>query len=94
MGHDPIVYLVPIFLAVLLLCLRKAHQIKKKLDEARMEQKDATLRPLTPEERMALSEIMVHDKGKYFWHLIIGGIIILALVIIVMKFIIVPRFLS
>jgi uncharacterized membrane protein len=93
MEHDPIVYLVPVFLIVLVLCLRKAHQMKKKLDEARIEQKDGTLRPLTQQERMSLGTAMAHDKGKYFWYLIISGIIIIALVIIVMKFIIVPRFL-
>ena len=64
----------------------------KLLRKARIQEEDGTLRPPTRKEAFLIAQYLANDKGKHFWHLIIAGIIIIAIVILVMKFVILPRF--
>ena len=63
----------------------------KLVRNARIQEEDGTLRPPTRKEAFSIAQHLAHDKGKHFWHLIVAGIIIIAVVIAVMKFFVVPH---
>ena len=62
----------------------------KLLRKVKIQEEDGTLRSPTREEVFAISQHMARDKGKHFWHLIVAGIILVALAIVVLKFVLVP----
>jgi len=61
---------------VAILGWRKIRQIETEVDRARVRNDDGSLRDLSPAERVALAEKMDAERGKYFWHLIVGGILL------------------
>ena len=73
------------FVVVLIVVFWKARRDAKVLREFRIEDEDGSLRPLTQEEFSVLSQKMAHGRSWYFWYIIIGGIILIALVTLVVR---------
>ena len=63
----------------------------KLIRNAKIREEDGTIRPPTKKEQFLIAQYLAHDKGKHFWHLIVAGIIVIAVVILVMKFVLIPR---
>jgi len=93
MEEDPIamIGLCILFFIALIATFRIAARNTKLLRNARIQEEDGTLRLPTRKEQFLIAQHLGHDKGKHFWHLIIAGIIIIAVVILIMKLVVVPR---
>ena len=93
MEEDPIAMtgLGILFVLSLIAGLWIAARNTKLLRKAKIQEEDGTLRSPTRDEVSAISQHLSHDKGKHFWHLIVAGIILVALAIVVLKFVLVPQ---
>ena len=93
MEEDPIEMIVLgiLFVLGLIATFWIARRDAKLVRNAKIQEEDGTLRPPTRKEQFLIAQHLAHDKGKYFWHIIIAGIIIIAVVILVLKLVLVPR---
>ena len=79
------------FVLSLIACLWIARRNAKILRKVRIEEEDGTLRSPTREEFLALSQKMAHGRSRYFWYLIIGGIVLVALTTLAARFWLTPQ---
>ena len=68
------------FVLSLIAVFWKGRRDAKVLRKVRIEDEDGTLRPLTREELSFMAQKMAHGRSWYFWYIIIGGIVVIALV--------------
>ena len=93
MEDDPVamIGLGILFVVALIAIFRISARNNKLIRNAKIQEEDGTLRPPTRNEQFLIAQYLAHIKGKHFWHLIVAGIIVIAVVILVMKFVIIPR---
>ena len=93
MEEDPIAMIVLgiLFMIALIAGFWKAVQHSKLVRNAKIQEEDGTVHPATRKEQFLIAQHLAHDKGKHFWHIIVAGMIIIAVVILVLKLVVVPR---
>jgi hypothetical protein len=63
----------------------KMLQNRRILKNARIRETDGSGRSPSPDENRALSESLAFSRGSHFWHLIVGGVILIALAWLALK---------
>jgi hypothetical protein len=74
-----------IFIGLNFFIYKKAFQASRELDDARIIDKEGNQRKLTQREREQLAWNYAHQKGKHFWMILIGGIILISIVILTLR---------
>jgi hypothetical protein len=65
------ILLTLLFLICVTLLLRKVRQITVEVKRAKIWEPDGSLRKPTTSKRMAIADKLAHEKGKYFWWLVL-----------------------
>ena len=81
-------------LVVLILAIRIIRQNVAELKRAKIREPDGSLRNPTISENMAIANYLAHQKGKYFWGLILLGVIIVAILVILQITGILPKLIT
>jgi hypothetical protein len=63
----------------------KAVQHRRVLSKARIREPDGRLRTPDPSESRALAESLAFARGRHFWHIMIGGAVVVTGVWLVLK---------
>ena len=79
------------FVLSLIAVFWKARRDAKVLRKVRIEDEDGTMRPLTQEELSFIAQKMAHGRSWYFWYIIIGGIVVIALVALAARHFLPPQ---
>ena len=73
-----------LYVAGLLAVFWKARQIGKTVDQAKIEE-NGILREPTPDERLTVAWSVAHERGRWFWHLILSGMLLVGLACLVVR---------
>lgn len=65
--------------------LLKIGQIRTLVDQSRARNRDGSLPRLTTAERFVLAEYLAHQGGRYFWHIVVAGILFVGLMFLALR---------
>jgi hypothetical protein len=65
--------------------IRNLKRFRERVRNARILDPDGQLRQPTQEESLSISMAVASERGRHFWHLLLGGILLIGIVWVVMK---------
>lgn len=82
MGRPEEIVMVVVCLVGLVLGVRKARQIGRRVATSKIVDPDGSVREPTASERTAIANKLAREKGKYFWWMVIPVIVFIAVMIV------------
>ncbi len=82
MSRSEFMVVFPLFLIGMALSLWKLRQIHRQISQSRTRSEDGSLRPLTLQEQSAVFHYLAFQRGRHFWHIIIVGMLLVALIVL------------